>query len=398
MKQEIKLTAINPFAVAEQVLGKKVKWDSLEDPEETLSSVFNVPKKELFAHDSILINPMLSEKRELLSAEKAQARLKQFLDGKSAKRLSLKKSAISDRVALKEISSKTMEAIFAKSTPAGTSNNTEWNPSNVVWLDKGDYFEDLAELTDPIQGGLADCYFISALCSVAWSRPYAILNSTSPYGDEESPLHQVFFYNEKGVREFVEVDELCPCNPSTQRLIYASSYDEGEIWPAVMEKAYAKWKTGNTTQKPDYSKLAWGDPVEACRQLIGGTPTYMFNNEMTARQISNVVRYNSLDRKTINPMVAWTYSSQPAGCDYASAHIVASHAYSILGWDNDGSQYYVVLRNPWGTYPGVLDRLGGNYAGVINRLWNAFPYGQNGVFAMKVETFKKYFYGFGVVK
>ncbi len=397
MEKEIKLTAINPFAVAEQVLGKRVKWDSLEDPEETLSSVFNVPKKELFAHDSILINPLLSEKREIMSADKAQARLKQFLDGKSAKRLSISKSAVAKRVALKDISSRTLSAIFAKSSPS-VSHITEWEPSNAVWLDKGDYFEDLAELTDPVQGGLGDCYYIAALCSVAWSRPYAIINATSPFGDEESPMHQVSFYNSKGVLENVEVDEFCPCDKNTQRLIYASSYDDGEIWPAVMEKAYAKWVTGNTTQKPNYTKIEGGDPVEACRQLIGGKATYMFNSQMTATQISNQVRYNSLDRKTINPMVAWTFSSQPAGCDYASAHIVANHAYSILGWDNDGSQYYVVLRNPWGIYPGVLDRLGGNYAGVINRLWNAFPYGQNGVFAMKAATFKKYFAGFGVVK
>lgn len=397
MEQEIKLTAINPFAVAERVLGKKVKWNTLEDPEEALSSVFNVPKKELFAHDSILINPLLSEKRELMSADKAKARLKQFLDGKSAKRLSISKGAISKRVALKDISSKTLSAIFAEPATAG-SPNIEWEPVDSVWLDKGDYFEDLAELTDPVQGGLGDCYYIAALCSVAWSRPYAIVNATSPYLDDESPLHQVSFYNSKGGKDNVEVDEFCPCDKNTQRLLYASSYDDGEIWPAVMEKAYAKWRTSNTTQKPDYSKIEGGDPVEACRQLIGGKVTYMYNSQMTATQISNQVRYNSLERKTINPMVAWTFASQPRGCDYSKAHIVANHAYSILGWDNDGSQYYIVLRNPWGMYPGVLDRLGGNYAGVINREWNTFPYDKNGVFAMKAATFKKYFAGFGVVK
>ncbi len=396
--EEVKLTAINPFAVAEQVLGKKVKWDTLEDPEETLSSVFNVPKKELFAHDSILINPMLSEKRELLSADKAEARLKQFLDGKSAKRLTLSKGAVAKRVALKDISSKTLSAIFVERKAVSTPNNTEWNPANTVWLDKGDYFEDVAELTDPVQGGLGDCYYIAALSSVAWARPYAIINATSPNGSEESPLHQVPFYNTKGVRETVEVDEYCPCSSSTQRLLYASSFDEGEIWPAVMEKAYVKWRTGNTTQRPNFTLIAGGDPVEACRQLVGGTSTYKYNKNMTISEITTFIKSNSLSKRTFNPMVAWTPSSQPSGCDYESAHIVANHAYSILGWDYKDGVTYVVLRNPWGTYPGVLDTLSGSYPGVINSRTSGVQYGKNGLFAMSVTAFKKYFYALGVVK
>jgi len=395
--EEVKLSAINPFAVAEQVLGKKVKWDSLEDPEETLSSVFNVPKKELFAHDSILINPMLSEKRELLTVDKAQARLKQFLDGKSAKRLTLSKGAVAKRVALKDISSKTLGVIF-RDKKTVDSPNTQWNPANTVWLDRGDYFEDVAELTDPVQGGLGDCYYIAALCSVAWSRPYAIINATSPYGSEESPLHQVSFYNSNGVKENVEVDEYCPCSSSSQYLLYASSFDEGEIWPAVMEKAYVKWRTGNTTQRPNFLQIEGGDPVEACRQLVGGTKTYKYTKDMTASQIYTFVRSNSLSNRTFNPMVAWTPSSQPSGCDYASAHIAANHAYSILGWDYRDGVSYVVLRNPWGSYPGVLDVLSGSYPGVLNNRTHGLQYGKNGLFAMSVTAFKKYFYALGVVK
>ena len=393
--EEIKLSAINPFAVAEQVLEKKVKWDELEDPEESLSGVFNVPKGELFAHDSILINPMLSAKGTVLSREKAQAQLKTFLESKTAKKLSLKTRAIK-QVSLKNIPGKTLGAIFMESPQ--TPNNEEWNPANAVWLDKGDYFEDVAELTDPIRGGLGDCYYIAALCSVAWSRPYAIINATSPYGNESSPLHQVSFFNTKGVMENVEVDEYCPCSSSSQYLLYASSFDEGEIWPAVMEKAYVKWRTGNTTQRPNFLQIEGGDPAEACRQLVGGTKTYKYTKDMTASQIYTFVRSNSLSNRTFNPMVAWTPSSQPSGCDYASAHIAANHAYSILGWDYRDGVSYVVLRNPWGSYPGVLDVLSGSYPGVLNNRTHGLQYGKNGLFAMSVTAFKKYFYALGVVK
>ena len=397
MEQELKLTAINPFAVAEQVLGKKVKWDELEDQEESLAGVFNVPKEELFAHDSVIINPMLSAKGELLTREKAQTQLKTYLEAKTVKKLTLKTRSIK-QIALKDIASKTINAVFLESVKS--AKNTEWNPANTVWLDKGDYFEDVAELTDPVQGSLADCYYISALCSVAWSRPYAIINATSPSrnGNEDSPLHQVPFYNTKGTIENVVVGEAVPCSSSTKNILYASSADSGEIWPAVMEKAYAKWKTGNTTDKPNFLSIEYGDCVEACRQLIGGTKTYKYTSDMTASQIATFVRSNSLSRRTFNPMVAWTPSRQPSGCDYAKAHIVANHAYSILGWVSSNNSYYIVLRNPWGTYHGVLDCLSGSYSGMLNDNWHNFTYGRNGVFAMKVDTFKKYFSGLGVVK
>lgn len=402
MEQEVNLTAINPYAIGEQVLGKKVQWDKLEDPEETLASIFNVPKKELFAHDSILINPMLSEKREVLSADKAQDRLKQYLEGKTVKRLAVTKGTVAKRITLKDIPLRTLEAIFDRNKLVPITS-VEWNPANTVWLDKGDYFEDVAEMNDPIQGGLGDCYFIAALSSVAWSRPYAIINATSPYTSDESPMHQVSFYNNNGVKENVEVNELCPCSSSTQRLLYATSLDEGEIWPGVMEKAYVKWRTGNTTQKPNYPAIAGGDPVEACRQLIGGKKTYKYTSSTTAAEITSFIKSNSLQinsyhGKTVNPMVAWTPSSQPKGCDYEGAHIVASHAYSILGWVTSNGSSYVVLRNPWGVHPGVIDNLGGSFLAPFNGVSHGFSYGQNGVFAMGVSTFKRYFYGLGVSK
>lgn len=40
---------------------------------------------------------------------------------------------------------------------------TPWTPVDKDWADMGDYFEDVAEINDPIQGSLSDCYFIAAL-------------------------------------------------------------------------------------------------------------------------------------------------------------------------------------------------------------------------------------------
>ena len=82
---------------------------------------------------------------------------------------------------------------------------------------------------------------------------------------------------------------------------------------------------------------------------------------------------NSLSRRTFNPMVAWTYSSQPAGTNYASAHVVARHAYSVLGWDYVNGEKYIVLRNPWGTHHATLDTQRGDLAGIPGVLLGECP-------------------------
>lgn len=40
-------------------------------------------------------------------------------------------------------------------------------------------------------------------------------------------------------------------------------------------------------------------------------------------------------------MTCWTYSS-------GDANIVASHCYTVLGWDYRDNRKYIILRNPWG--------------------------------------------------
>ena len=134
----------------------------------------------------------------------------------------------------------------------------------------------------------------------------------------------------------------------------------------------------------------------ACAQLIRGTRTYKSNSGTSANALWDFVRSNSLSRRTINPMVAWTYSSQPAGTNYNSAHVVANHAYSVLGWDYFNNEKYIVLRNPWGTHHATLDTRSGTWSANQVSYWASVPLNTNGVFSMKAATFKKYYAGTGV--
>ena len=429
-KEPLLLSAINPFALAEVVARRKFRWNKMKNPHEKLSEIFNVPQEKLFAHDSIIINPTMrveDGRVHHLKHSEARRRMRRFMDDETRQRIHHHGKGRGMRIkglTLENTADRVMQAIALRSDsdfesapqpPKGGANAKEqftpivaandeqeiWNPEGIVWADKGSFFQDHAEWSDPMQGALGDCYFISSLCSVAWSRPYVIVNATCPAedGNEDNPYHLVSFYNDKNKLESVEVSELLPVQEDSLDYKFARSSEEKEVWPAVMEKAYVKWRTGGLSDRPFYELIEAGDPVEACRHLIGGKKTYRYTANYGAQMLFSFVTDNSLYGRTVNPMVAWTYASQPEGYDYSKAQLVAGHAYSILGYIlTDDEQRYIVLRNPWGTYGAVQGCLQGTYSSKTSKYLSTIKLGENGVFAMEIMTFKKLFAGMGVVQ
>jgi hypothetical protein len=150
---------------------------------------------------------------------------------------------------------------------------------------------------------------------------------------------------------------------------------------------------------PDMTVVNYGDCVDASFNLTGLAKTYFGNAGMTGGDIWSVVRSNSLSFKTFNPMTCWTYGTAPAGLDYDAANIVANHCYTILGWDYVNATKYVVLRNPWGFHEDTLDNLTSTpWMAFDTSFWRPIALNTAGVFAIKADTFQRYFAGFGVVK
>jgi hypothetical protein len=181
------------------------------------------------------------------------------------------------------------------------------------------------------------------------------------------------------------------------------------VWPAIYEKAYAKWRTNDPGDQPDYDPIAGGDPVGACATLTGLSPFYYWTEGMSVDDIWSRASENCVRKKTVSPMTAWTYPSgdaSPDHVDYDTATLAANHAYSILGCElTTSGEKYIVLRNPWGTFEATLNVLGGEWVA-----WDA-PYKKgpgwwrpidlaapDGIFALRVDTFKQYYQGFGVAK
>ncbi len=283
----------------------------------------------------------------------------------------------------------------------------------------GEYFVDAPTATSPVQGALADCWLIAALASVSWTRPELMaerIRRENPTGDVEGARdkdsgHADFRFDFTDVLTIslgfftltipftfpIWVGEQVPQHGGGG-FIYGRSSVDGELWPAVIEKAVAVWRSGGNADFPwstDYGHLNGGDPAWACHILTGGSAWYHWAD---ADDTWSTIQSHCSNARATGPLVAWTWGSSddsPNKVDYAGANLVANHAYSILGiWETNKRQY-LVLRNPWGYHEGTLNVATGTWS--TQEPWGtaSLSLPGSGVFALEIHTFREYFMGFG---
>lgn len=253
---------------------------------------------------------------------------------------------------------------------------------------------------DPIQGAIGNSWLIAALFSVFWADPSAINRRTQSPGkherdqDEKKHTFAIKFHDKGGNNNAptatVEVNYEIPVNNSDNEPIYSRASDGCEIWPMLYEKAFAKWVTGSSSDRPDMTQIFNGDPIKAMAQINGKDPKYFFTDHHSTQDLVGLVRSCSVNFRTINPMCAYTHAT---GNMYRGSNLVANHAYSVLGWAAFGQHQYIILRNPWGvtepvsltSYPGLLTQVDPEFwppASLLDR---------GGVLALEASAFKEYF-------
>ncbi len=439
---------INPFALAEYVSGRKINWRATDDVPRLLENILQTPYEELFdpkfegpLYMGLKLNkkgtlerihsPLLSVEVKLgvndleMPIEKLMSQVHVLGDlGTRFKVDNIAKLQVSridlcnphqisltirmpekDRLqTLARVFSKEIVQSVALDPEQKGNTNQDWTPANASWVDKGDFFNEAAEFFDPVQGAVANCYYIAALSAVAWATPYRISHMSRATGQSQQQFTNLIrFYkpesNGQGVDKEIEVTDTVPVNSTSGNFIYCRSSEAGEIWPAVYEKAFAKFKTGTTTDHPDITATGWGDCVLATAQLNGLTRHYYGNNALTGDQIWDLVRGNSLSKRTFNPMTCWTYGTAPDGLSYSDANIVGSHCYTVLGWDYYCNKKYLILRNPWGNTEATVGTRSGTVSLFDVSWWRPINLANpDGTFALEANTFQQYFAGLGVAK
>ncbi|RSZ62403.1 hypothetical protein EAH68_09705 [Corynebacterium hylobatis] len=435
---------VNPFALAELINGSKIDWEAVEKPEALLEQLLETPYTELFdpKYGSPLYPGLALNTDNKLEAAEADSitltdsdegvetpvgdivtieDLQEFLEKYQAQGLQvnevLRTTARRLRIELdlgavvprrisnlkwpKYLADVVLPILSLKDKTDG------WEPELIRWEDVGHFFNKAANYSDPIQGAVANCGLIAALASVAWTRPFLIAHKTRPTGPaQEQFICQISFRRSWfpfTPAQSIQVTEQVPVS-ADGHIIYARSSDPDEIWPAVYEKAYAKWITGNTTDRPNILATAFRNPISILSHITHeNSRTTLDTAGSSATRLYDFVRGNSLSGKTVHPMVAWTYNSAdnaPDDITYSNETLCAAHAYSVLGWAYRNNRRYVVLRNPWGVATASASKYTLNETWYVHHIswWKPITLGAAGVFALEASLFKKYFGWIGVAK
>lgn len=267
---------------------------------------------------------------------------------------------------------------------------------------------------DPVQGATGDCYLIAAMSALAWCRPGLLEGLVQRVGaGPQGTTH----YRVRIRGEWQEVDDTFTMSPYWFVPLYARGVRPDAQWPALIEKAYAKWRTRDATGRPSVAAnnalYFGGDVREDARRpvaagiahvefphadLAGGETFWWltwFRRGDECRQ--KLARYCDATGRAVQPMSASTYPTAEqqgiiAGLVLPSGSIelgfVPGHAYSILGVTTDSEEPAIILRNPWGH--GTPDR---SVLAPGLRQWQRLNVtgDYNGVFAIKPSEFARYF-------
>jgi len=251
---------------------------------------------------------------------------------------------------------------------------------------------------DPQQGAIFDCYFISAISSIAWyfGTNTAINTGGSIVSDPDYQTKPINFRHappgSPSVLYSVSGEGIVPAAGAIQILTDYSlpmAYDEsfagakaqsgGSSWVSYYEKAFARYletinkmDPSNDLNQPDVCRIPCGDPGETLRALMLKEAGHLIRltidpnqpvsnnattvwNFLTTNVIQGKRAKSNTALKTIVPAVAKTHITAPSGIEYNDELIVGAHAYSLLGitWGNDKTtDKFVILRNPYGQNPG----------------------------------------------
>lgn len=229
----------------------------------------------------------------------------------------------------------------------------QWRPKR-----GGQPFVDGVSYDDVIMGTIGDCYLAVGFAAVAKTDPEAIEDAIT---DNKDGTFTVRFY-EKGPdgtkREVhITVDSDLPIAKYTGNPLYMRSRAGNELWPSILEKAYAEWKGG-------YQAIGRGGRVGDVVFAVSGKPgTAILDTSTSSAQQEKIWRALKEGEAKKWPMAAVTFTTSPqdpgyvpSPPDYDAKRGVPKHAYLILGTEEEAGERYVHGYNPWGEYEPLGDQ------------------------------------------
>lgn len=216
------------------------------------------------------------------------------------------------------------------------------------------YGPDGIKAGDVQQGAIGDCYLAAALAAVAGSKPDAIKNAIKDNGDGTYTVR--FFevgWDGKKTSHAESVDADLPQAPDAatggEKPAYAKSTEVVdskafmELWPSIVEKAYASWKgsyeaIGNGGNSGDVMTALTGEPCRSAATAGAGENDPLWSKMLKASQEKR-------------PMTASSGGEEDERYKDPKAGVYGHHAYTVMGVEEkkEGAkaERKVTLRNPW---------------------------------------------------
>jgi len=191
---------------------------------------------------------------------------------------------------------------------------------------------------------VGDCYFLAALSAVVQHHP-DLADDLIDETFEEYGIYGVSLWR-RGKWRMTWVDSYFPCyRPSSKshrgkyRLVFAGATDGKEIWPLVVEKAFAK-------VMGSYEAISGGHVAPALEMLTGGKgrrcQSATADWEVIKEQVKSDEYFVGAGSQHVR-----TNASDAAEQKKWLRGIVTGHAYSVLNVYEDGELRLLELRNPW---------------------------------------------------
>jgi hypothetical protein len=299
---------------------KKIEEERLKEEEKAKEATKYVSINDLFSDAKIYKNQKLSEKNKIWNDDIFQPLKKNLCPVDSYGRWNF---------------------------PEGIDSNDVEGWENIVWARAEEIFNSKnyqvfyegIKADDIIQGGLGDCYFLSAVAALC---KYPKLVEKLFYFKEKSLEHCYgCYYKVSGVWQLVLVDDYIPCYGKYGKNPAFTSSNGNELWVMLLEKAWAKLN-GN------YAKAIGGEPHEVFDVI-----TNAWSEKIKLESSKSDTIWKSMLNAEKNGfiMTAGT-STDTYNLNIEELGLIPGHAYTCLEvkevTTKSGKVKLVHLRNPWG--------------------------------------------------
>jgi Ca2+-binding RTX toxin-like protein len=202
---------------------------------------------------------------------------------------------------------------------------------------------------DVAQGAVGDCYLLAVMSSLASVDPMRIGQSIAELGDGTLAVR---FFDSRGQAAYVRVDATLPSVRG--QTVYADLGQGGSTWAAMIEKAYALYRTNEAS----YASISGGLLNEAFRLFGMSAQSIYPSSHLSMEQVLLQVRQQLAAGHSVTA-ATWQFDAPSA--------LVPLHAYDVIdvNLDDAGQPVSIVLRNPWGIDGGTQGSGAGSDDGYI---------------------------------